>query len=383
MPSSPAERAQLLHESSTQDGYFEQQRALFMLRDCGGGSIFLQSSTPGNEAVQSDRSQGHTHASLSSSPAVPPPPLRPRSALGRGGSGDAFAPSAIAPLDAPRASAASVAMAPPTACQLSASSSAPVLPAATPSSSSQPASRLVLAAAMHDHRDHAIHQQVGDRQGGAGESGSRSPRDVHLHIYHCDAITGFLNKAVLLHAEIPIYHVGVEVYGREWAFQYFENAWSDPCISGVQSCSPTRAAGYEYVKSVNLGPTPHTEGEAVGIINQFRRSWPACSYHITRRNCVTFAETFTRQLEPPTPFPSWLTAILEASSNSAATDAIVDYSWNFSKWWMIRSQQQQEGNSETGPDRRAIPAGANSASCSNLFSLLSTSGCTSLVKASG
>lgn len=215
--------------------------------------------------------------------------------------------------------------------------------------------------------------------GGGAEGFPANPRDVQLHIYHCDSLTGFLNRAVLLQAEIPIYHVGVEVYGREWAFQYFENAWSDPCISGVQCCSPGRACGFEYVKSVNLGPTSLTDGEVVGVVALLRRSWPACGYHITRRNCINFADTFVEQLKVPQPFPSWLKAILEAAANPTA-DAIVDYTWSMSKWWMLRNQEQ----AEAGGSGSVLPAGASEASCGNFWLLPTmTSSCTSLVKASG
>mmetsp|Transcript_17067 Transcript_17067/g.49478 ORF Transcript_17067/g.49478 Transcript_17067/m.49478 type:complete len:292 (-) Transcript_17067:73-948(-) len=211
--------------------------------------------------------------------------------------------------------------------------------------------------------------------GGGGDERDRS--DVQLHIYHCDAVTGFLNNTVLLRAEIPIYHVGVELFGREWAFQYYENAWHDDSISGVHSCAPKRAPGYEYVRSVNLGPTPLSEPEALLLIAALRREWPASSYHITRRNCVTFAQTLAATLQVTTPFPPWLRAILDASSNNAAADAILDYSWTFSKWWMARSGPHAGRGATDAPaagERRPL-------GCLRMGDLMDYAGCTSIVKA--
>lgn len=72
-----------------------------------------------------------------------------------------------------------------------------------------------------------------------------------------------------------IYHAGIEVYGeahkwgclgeeevtiscaddlsadhldpfrlQEWSFQYFEDTWNDPSISGILRCMPKQMSGY-------------------------------------------------------------------------------------------------------------------------------------------
>jgi hypothetical protein len=140
--------------------------------------------------------------------------------------------------------------------------------------------------------------------------------EVWLHIYHTDPYTGFLNKALLKSAQIPIYHAGVEVYGEEWSFQYFEDTWNDPSISGVLRCQPKLMAGYDYQESISLGTTPYQEDAVDHIIARLQMEWPACSYHLTRRNCLTFAETFASVLMAPEPFPAWLRGILDASNNN-------------------------------------------------------------------
>jgi hypothetical protein len=139
-----------------------------------------------------------------------------------------------------------------------------------------------------------------------------------------------------------IFHAGVEVFGEEWCFQYYEDTWEDPFISGVNRCLPRRMMGYEYVESVDLGRTPLTPAEADEIIARMSEEWPASSYHITRRNCLCFAEELAGALRTPRPFPAHLKGILEASSRNGSIDAIVDYSWSWMKWWMIRNTRQEQ-----------------------------------------
>jgi hypothetical protein len=180
--------------------------------------------------------------------------------------------------------------------------------------------------------------------------------DVWLHIYHCDPYTGFLNRHLLKNAEIGIYHAGVEVYGEEWSFQYFEDTWNDPSVSGLIRCMPKRMTDYEYQESINLGPTPLSEEDVDQILLALHYEWPACSYHLTHNNCLTFAEHFAKKLQVPNDFPAWLKGILEASRQSQSVDAIVDYSWSWVKWYMIRKHQQVEEEIQAPPPEVASDA---------------------------
>jgi len=208
-------------------------------------------------------------------------------------------------------------------------------------------------------------------ESGFAETLPPSKQDVWIHIYHCDSFTGFLNRVALRQAEVGIYHAGVEVYGEEWAFQYFEDTWDNPAISGVMRCLPTKMVDYDYQESVNLGPTPLTVDEVDDILRMLHYQWPACSYHITRNNCLTFAESFSRQLKVPEAFPPKLKGILEASRNSPSAEAIVERSWAWAKWWMRRKHRQDEdGLPSPSDDSRGGLWGAVTAPthmCSSIF----------------
>lgn len=155
-----------------------------------------------------------------------------------------------------------------------------------------------------------------------------------INLYHLDKVTGFLNTTVLLQADVPIYHAGVEVFGKEWSFQYNDATWNNPSVSGLRGNKPKSAGGYEFVKSINLGPTSFVEIEVAAILSDLRYKWSACEYHITHKNCVTFAEHFVSVLKPPFPFPPSLKGIHDASRSSPSTDAIVNFGWDWAKWVM-------------------------------------------------
>lgn len=173
--------------------------------------------------------------------------------------------------------------------------------------------------------------------------------DVILHIYHCDQWTGFLNKWWLSNQDIPIYHLGVEVYGEEWSFLYFEDSWDDESVSGVLRCQPKCMADYDYQESISLGPTPLNEDEVDEILLRLHYEYPACTYHLTRRNCMTFADTLVSYLRPPKPFPVRLKGIVDAASQAPRIDATVDYGWSWAKWYMARKHERPGGDAGEQP----------------------------------
>merc|ERR1712060_592894 len=152
-------------------------------------------------------------------------------------------------------------------------------------------------------------------------------------------------------AELGIFHAGVEVYGEEWSFQYFEDTWNDPSVSGLIRCLPKRMVDYEYQESINLGPTTLTQLEVDQLLLTLQDEWPACSYHLTHNNCLTFAEHFAERLKVPNSFPPRLRNVLDKSKENQSLDAVVDYSWSWVKWWMIRKHQvEEEDEKKSLPD---------------------------------
>lgn len=178
--------------------------------------------------------------------------------------------------------------------------------------------------------------------------------EVWLHLYHTDAATAWLNWALLKYAEVPIYHAGVEVYGYEWSFQYFDDTWDDDTVSGVLCCQPKQMRGFDYQHSVCLGRTSLAESEVNVTIEALRAEWPACSYHITRHNCLSFAKQLVERLQVPEAFPAMLLGFSDAPSYMPKTDALVDFGWSWHKWAMQEEARKAALEEEDEDDSSAV-----------------------------
>eukprot|EP00929_Paragymnodinium_shiwhaense_P062517 TRINITY_DN31204_c0_g1_i1.p1 TRINITY_DN31204_c0_g1~~TRINITY_DN31204_c0_g1_i1.p1 ORF type:complete len:266 (+),score=34.84 TRINITY_DN31204_c0_g1_i1:103-900(+) len=190
-----------------------------------------------------------------------------------------------------------------------------------------------------------------------------SEAEVWIHIYHTDATTGFLNWAFLKSMEMPICHAGVEVFGSEWSFQYYEDTWDDPSISGVVRSEPKSMPQFDYQESLCLGATPLRKDAVFFLLEQLYDEWPANSYHLTHHNCINFVECLVSKLKTPKPLPEWITGILVASNNSAVADGIAGYGWSWARWWMEYKHRPVEDDDEPSPtpsedkQQRATSAG--------------------------
>lgn len=189
---------------------------------------------------------------------------------------------------------------------------------------------------------------AGSDGGIQGVTAQPSRRDVWLHVYNTDPITAFANRLCLLNLGCPIHHLAVEVYGTEWCFQYFEDTWNDPDYPGVFRCKPKKMPNYEYQYSLCLGPTALSEDSVQFIIRETVKEWPACSYHLIHRNCITYAEALVDKLRPPQAFPEAFKAILAGVTRRSSLDGVVDYGWECAKWFMVRKHQAPEEREPIG-----------------------------------
>lgn len=89
-----------------------------------------------------------------------------------------------------------------------------------------------------------------------------------------------------------IFHVGIEVYGREWCF---ERTFSID-VPGVAAYPPKQHPSHDYRESVLLGQTMQEPSEVTRLLRRLRHQWQGTSYHLLRRNCINFAEELARAL---------------------------------------------------------------------------------------
>lgn len=152
---------------------------------------------------------------------------------------------------------------------------------------------------------------------------------VWLHVYDVSPALRRVNSGILKGRNLGFFHCGVEVYDREWCFQYFTNGWDEQSWTGVQGCAPKRAAGFRYRESIPMGSTTLSEEEVAAVIGSLGQEWRACEYHITRRNCLSFAATFLECLQPDREeLPLWLKNVCDVSNGSAVLSALVDSYWS-------------------------------------------------------
>jgi len=135
-----------------------------------------------------------------------------------------------------------------------------------------------------------------------------SDASVVLHVYDIDGYTARVNNVVKTLFGTGIYHVGVEVYGLEW---FFGQSFDD--MTGVSCHEPKMHRAHHYRESVLMGTTPLSEEQVFDLLDRLKEEWPGYSYHLYKRNCISFADALLKSLEVKGP-PSWLFSAMGAAS---------------------------------------------------------------------
>lgn len=108
----------------------------------------------------------------------------------------------------------------------------------------------------------------------------RKPAPVTLQVYDLGTgdRTSTLNQ-LLGKFGTGVFHCGVEVYGREWSFQYTKGG------TGIFNCQPKACESHTFRESVHMGTTRLTDAEVFRLVEQMRKEWSGKSYDILERNC--------------------------------------------------------------------------------------------------
>lgn len=93
------------------------------------------------------------------------------------------------------------------------------------------------------------------------------------------------------------FHVGVEVFGKEWSFG------SDGVVYGRSRDHDVHV----YRQSIPLGYTRHDKRAVMAIIDDMaERTWRGETYDILGRNCCTFARELCYQILGSDKIPAWI-----------------------------------------------------------------------------
>lgn len=110
--------------------------------------------------------------------------------------------------------------------------------------------------------------------------------EAFLHVYEVGMLGHTIHK-VLGAFGTGAYHVGVEIYGRE--FSYGKGG-------GVSMNDPRKHLAHQYCGTISLGQTTLSPSQVTALVEQLKVLWPSSKYHALRNNCVSFAEMFCARL---------------------------------------------------------------------------------------
>eukprot|EP00930_Biecheleria_cincta_P066959 TRINITY_DN5330_c0_g1_i2.p1 TRINITY_DN5330_c0_g1~~TRINITY_DN5330_c0_g1_i2.p1 ORF type:complete len:366 (+),score=54.33 TRINITY_DN5330_c0_g1_i2:72-1100(+) len=150
-----------------------------------------------------------------------------------------------------------------------------------------------------------------------------TPFPVWLHVYDLGHISKYLVNSWALNSRdsscLGIFHVGVEVLNVEFSFQAMADCGDDDDITGLTWHNPKSHPRHVYRESVCLGNSALNAYQVGKLLEKLEKEWPARKYHCLTKNCVDFAEHFTRLVGAPLPFPKWTHGL---AKNLASRDLV-------------------------------------------------------------
>mmetsp|Transcript_26776 Transcript_26776/g.46442 ORF Transcript_26776/g.46442 Transcript_26776/m.46442 type:complete len:232 (-) Transcript_26776:185-880(-) len=132
---------------------------------------------------------------------------------------------------------------------------------------------------------------------------------VFLNVYHLNEKWQYAHQ---VSEEIlgfgGAFHVGVEIFGREYAYTLY----------GISVLKPRKSTRHIFYKSILIGETQLTQEEVKQMIKDLRPEWQGADYDLLACNCLNFAEALCQGLVGSS-MPPWVSRFPQMASAAAAT----------------------------------------------------------------
>jgi len=140
------------------------------------------------------------------------------------------------------------------------------------------------------------------------------PRSVLLHVYNLSSSIVTANSLLAFSMDGGVFHVGIEVYGSEFAYG----------VCGVSHLLPRSEEDHAYLCSLNLGETPLTRNEFAFVLRDMCWRWGGADYDVLGYNCCCFCSQMLERLNVG-PMPLWVDRFsrLLLSGREAGRDAVL------------------------------------------------------------
>eukprot|EP00746_Dinoflagellata_sp_MGD_P012184 gnl/MRDRNA2_/MRDRNA2_125833_c0_seq1.p1 gnl/MRDRNA2_/MRDRNA2_125833_c0~~gnl/MRDRNA2_/MRDRNA2_125833_c0_seq1.p1 ORF type:complete len:421 (-),score=60.42 gnl/MRDRNA2_/MRDRNA2_125833_c0_seq1:138-1400(-) len=137
------------------------------------------------------------------------------------------------------------------------------------------------------------------------QSSSSRAGDTFLNVYDIDQVVKGLNSIVMTLTGAGAFHVGVELYGREWSYRS-----CGPEEPGIVCSRPRCHLAHIYRESLPMGVTPLSENQVFELMERLQHDWAGPRYHLVFKNCIHFAQHLCQRLNVGT-VPSWISKFAE------------------------------------------------------------------------
>lgn len=152
----------------------------------------------------------------------------------------------------------------------------------------------------------ASSSSTGSSASSSSTASSEPENAVYLNIYDVltpdDPATIPRLNNVLVHCGLGVFHTGVQVWGREFAFGGHPDD-----DSGVFEVPPKKCPAVRYRSTLLLGYTKVSEPDVEELADFLGTTeYVGNRYSLISRNCNTFSQHFTRLLGVQDKFPAWV-----------------------------------------------------------------------------